>query len=574
MTSLARLRDPRIIKVALAAVATAYVITHIAAVFTDTIHWDELAQYHRAQHALLTGELQAGGRPGLGVIAVIPFARDCEDPIAVAISGRLLWCGFTFALLAGLFFFLRGACRRSPAAWHAAALGTAALGLVPLFLRWSLQVRTDQPAVAASLWAGVAVLASRERWPFATLAGALLALGYLFSQKAIYIGALVGVVTLGDLYIEGVIHWRRELRRMAALVVGAVAVVGVYKLAVPVFFTPPRTVALDAGLNLFDWYRRLLRYRLYPSILTSVLPHIGLLVLILFAATRAFSRRDAERKPLLVALVVMILGYAVARFHTASFPYFWSTIGVFPATAIALGWPGIRARFPRAHVWMAIAAWVMMIALAVRYRAETLEDTQRTQRATFAFLERDVPWMWRGFQADGALMCRRDGDPFPVYFSEHIQQRLYGPDPTASRLAFIDEFRKRPVSFLVRTQRLNGFPSEVKDFWKAHYVPYSAAVEVAGAHVQGTANSRVEIDIIVAGSYRWRGPASIAIDGRDVARGGTIALAPGTHEIAMSSDIGDGTLVLDLPDAPPPSVVPFYSVRAHSELGGVRYDWW
>lgn len=578
MPDLSRIRDPRVVKSVLLVLAAAYAIAHLAALFTDSFNWDELALLHRAQHALLTGQLQAGGRPGLGVLAVIPFVDGCEDHMVLARTVRLAWAGFTLALLAGLFVFLRIATRRSAGAWHAAALGTAALALVPLFLRWSLQVRTDQPAVAAVLWGGVALLASRDRRSLAVLAGALVALGYLFSQKAIYVAALVGVVALGDLYIERAFAWRREAVRAVGFVVGAVAVLALYAVIVPRLYAPPRVMSLDAGLDLFRWYRYVLRFRLYGAIVPAVIPHLVLLALIFFAALRAFRDDGPERRPLLVALVVLVLGVAVARFHTASFPYFWITIGVFPATAIAIGWAGVRDVVGRLHLPLALVLWGLMIALAVKYRAETLRDTQRPQAETFALLDRHAPPAWRGFHPDGALVCRRDPSPFPVYLGQHITSRFGGNDQARKVRAFLDEFSSRPVAFLVRTPRMAAFPSAINQFWQAHYVPYVGSVEVAGRRVEGPAGTRLQAELLIAGTYRWWVPGGvrgrIAIDGRRLAHGETIALAAGAHAIELVDAVAGGTLALAL-DAPPrAAAAPFYDGDALAELSSVRRTWW
>jgi hypothetical protein len=558
----------------LAILAVAFAVTHALALFTDAFNWDEFALLHRAQHAVLTGELQTGGRPGLGVVVLVPFVDGCRHHAATLIGARILWCVITFALVAGAFDFLRRATRGTDVPWHAATLGTAAFVLVPLFLRWSLQVRTDQPAVAAAIWAGAALLASRDKPRWSVVAGLLLGTGYLFSQKAVYIGALVGVVALGQLYIDGAFEWRREVRRAGGLAIGAGVALGLYKIIVPLVWSPPRAVALDVGLNLLDWYKTVLRYRLYPSMVTSVLPQLALVVLVFVAAIRAFRLQTAERKPLLVALATLLLGYGVGRFHTASFPYFWITIGIFPATGIALGWQGIRALLPRGHRVVGVAALVVMLALAVRYRAETLVDTQETQRYAFAFVEQ-LPPTWRGFHADGGLVCRKDPSPFRVYLGQDIQHRLFEGDIDKNRREFIGEFVSRPVAFVVRTQRFGGFPDEIRTFWKRHYVPYAGPVELAGTKVEGGSESTRLVEIIVPGTYRWHSETSrIAVDGMEVVAGGTVELAAGQHAVTLHDASMGGFLALAVHTPPRRNATPFYDKMFWVELAGVRRDWW
>ena len=179
------------------------------------MNWDEFALFHRTERSATTGRLQGGGRPGLAVAAIAPFVGVVTDTMATVIHVRLVWVGVTLGILAGLFFLLRGAVRNSAQRGHAVALGVAMIALVPVFMRWSIQVRTDQPAIAAALWASVALLASRRRPWLAAVAGALFVIGYLCSQKAIYVAALGGTIVLGDLAVDVPADRSRELRRSA-----------------------------------------------------------------------------------------------------------------------------------------------------------------------------------------------------------------------------------------------------------------------------------------------------------------------------------------------------------------------
>ncbi len=570
------LRDRRSAYVLLGLLAVAYAVTHIFASSSDAANWDELALLRRAQEAAITGDLQTGGRPGMGVIALLPIVDGCTSVVNVVDTARLVWAIATFALLGGLFELLRRATRRSPYAWHTAALGTALLAFVPVFLRWSLQIRTDQPAIAAAVWAGVALLASRERFAWAILGGALAATGYLFSQKALYIVALAGVVTAGDLYIAKELDWRREARRAAGFVAGAIAVVGAYKVITPMLWSTPGEMSLDAGFDLLNWYRFILRYRLYPAMVTSLLPHIALLSLILIAAIRAFRRDTEQRRPLLVALVIALLGIGVGRFHTASFPYFWITLGVFPATAIAMGWNGIRELLPRAHVPIAAATWLALLVLGARYRAETLRDTQYAQRATYGLIDEHVPTALKGFSADGALVCGRGLQPLPVFFGHDISERFSGANGPRYTEDFIQRFRTIPIAFMVQS-RVSTFPEVVKKFWSDHYVPYSAAVSLAGHTFTGATNSQHTFDLLVAGRYRWLPGATaarISIGGTLVTAGDAIELVAGAQTAELLDPVTDGKLVFAI-DAPPgPTDLPFYDATQIQELLGNRRSWW
>ena len=101
----------------------------------------------------------------------------------------------------------------------------AFLVLVPVWLRWSLQVRTDQWAIAFILWGGVCLLASKERssW-LSALAGGLMMCGYLATQKASSVRPYVGTVVLGHHLIALDWRWKRELSRAGLLLLGGAMV--------------------------------------------------------------------------------------------------------------------------------------------------------------------------------------------------------------------------------------------------------------------------------------------------------------------------------------------------------------
>ena len=81
-----------------------------------------------------------------------------------------------------------------------AAVGVGLLALLPVFLEWSIQVRTDQIAIAGGLWGAVALVASRQRPPLAVVAGLLFGLGYLGSQKLIYVASLGFLLAAVDVW--------------------------------------------------------------------------------------------------------------------------------------------------------------------------------------------------------------------------------------------------------------------------------------------------------------------------------------------------------------------------------------
>jgi hypothetical protein len=560
---------PRVLKGVLIAFAVAYAATHVISIFTASINWDEFMLFGRAERSLASGQLQGGGRPGLGVVALMPFVDGCTSSIEVARTARIAWSLVTFALLGGLFVFLRHACHRSPRAWEAAAVGVALLACVPLFVRWSLHVRTDQPALAAAIWGGVALFAARRRVGWAALAGVLFAVGYLFSQKAVYIVALVGLVTLGDLYLEGRIQVRREAMRVAAIVAGGVAVVGSYRYVLPLFYERPHVFSVDEGTSLFSWLRMALGYRVYVDMLPTVIPHLLALALLAAAAVVALRRQLPARKTLLVALGCAVLGLAVGKFHAAAFPYFWMTLGLFFATAIAIAWPALGEVWPRARLGLGVIVAAGMLYNFITARAETLADTQAIQRETFAFIDRNFDARHRGFHAHSALYCRRDPDPLPGRLVEATLRWFSGPLGKQHTDDFLREFRSRPVSLLVLPNQIGNYPPEIVAFWDANYQPYFYSVRVAGRRI----TKSEDVEIVVTGRYRYftRGETGrITVDGTPLARGDTIELTAGTHRVVVVEALTEGLLVLDVADPPRVNDAPFYTSSTDSSWYDAR----
>ena len=196
------LRRPSPGQLAFASLLAALLVAHVISVFTENINIDEFALMARAADTLATGQLQAGGRPGLGTLILLPFVRDCTNSIAAIRGARLLWVGFTIALVSGLWFLLSIFLRTSSHRREAAALGIALLVFVPAFLRFSIQLRSDQPAIALGLWGGVALIVSRRSAPWAFLAGLAFGVGFFFSQKLIYVAALTALLALGALLLR------------------------------------------------------------------------------------------------------------------------------------------------------------------------------------------------------------------------------------------------------------------------------------------------------------------------------------------------------------------------------------
>ena len=539
----------------LALALIAWAATHLFWIFTENVNWDEFALLARAHDTLRTGTLSSGGRPGLATVLLIPFVEECRDAVQAARLARGLWTVFAITILAGLWGILRRLFEGRPRHAQDAALGVALLALTPAFLRYSLQVRTDQPAVALGLLGGLALLHSRRHPALAVLAGLLAGTGFLFSQKLIYVAALVGLLALGDALLRRDFEWSRDSIRVALAVLSAAVVVGVYPTVVSHFFEAPPLLPVSGQLDAFEFYRRTVGYGYYVLMSPELLPQLTLVFLLLVSTPRALSNGGADCGIAMLAWGILGLGLAVGMFHAGAFPYFWITLGLFPAVGIAVGMPVIRgrARQSRRMAPLEFVVWAGLIVTAAFAGSSLSRDTQAVQRDTLRLVDANFAGSSEGFSTDRALLCREDEDPFPVYFSQHIFERFSGRGAAETTTGFLDEFRYRPVTFMVESFRLDHFPDVVKDFWAEHYVQYAAGLLVPGISLDISNDSEATIfEVIVPGEYRLYGVESGAVatvDGVPLRDGETVLLDRGPHVVQAGSDT-EGLLALSLPDPP------------------------
>ena len=125
-----------------------FVASRAASIASTAVNWDEFALLDRVARTARTGVPETGGRPGLAEWLLLPLVSACSDEIATARMARWLWLGLTLCFLCGLYALLLELLRGRPQRRHDALFGVALLALVPAFLEWSLQVRTDQLALA------------------------------------------------------------------------------------------------------------------------------------------------------------------------------------------------------------------------------------------------------------------------------------------------------------------------------------------------------------------------------------------------------------------------------------------
>jgi hypothetical protein len=567
----------------------------VAAVYTAAGNWDEFGLLENAAISHETGVLTGGGRPGLAQLAVLPLVAGCDDEMPVLQRARLLWVAITLAYLVGVGTLaaqgqreIGGApaaqCRRDegsalaansePERDHsvaAAALAVALLALVPAFLHWSIQVRTDQLALAGGVWGGVALLASLRRPALALASGALLALGFLSSQKLLYVAALVALLALAQLDFGRRVRWPREALRAALCALGfAACLLAVHLLvARDLEIDRDRSVLSEtvvrSGLSSFDFYRNTIGWSLYRALLPTLIPHGVLLVGLVAATLAARRRRQPFGAALAAAWSILLLGAAVCGFHAAAFPYFWMTLGLYPALAFAIARQRIcdtASALGRARPLAVAAFWLGLAAPGAYELLAMLDDAQKVQRDSLAFIHASFEPTAAGFHPESALFCRGEAQPLDHFFSADIYRRFGRPGSEANRARFIEQFRDERILFILDSFRLNQFPIEIRRFWADNYQPYRAAVYVAGRQLAGARGSSSEFELVAAGEYRWipsAQPRPIELDGQRLAPGETIELAAGAHRADFPEDVQQGMLVLALEQPPELPLLSFYT---------------
>lgn len=566
-----RSRQTRTLVIALAALAlVALACLRVAALRRVALNWDELVLFQSIAQSAHDHVFRSGGRPGLTQLLLTPLVEGCRDEIATARTARALWLGVTAVYLAGIAALLAEALRGGARRWHDVGLGVALLGLLPAFLEWSIQVRTDQLALAGGAWGAAALLASQRRPQLALAAGVCLAVGWLASQKLAYVAALGLVLAALRLAEDG---WNppRELARAALLGAGATSVWIAFRSALESRYElapghPARDVLpaplLHAQLEVFEFYRATIGWSQYRALLPTLVPQLVLLALLCAASARVIRRGGSDLR-LLAAWLVLGTGLCVGLFHAAAFAYFWMTLGLFPAVALALGAEPIRrevlANDPRR---VRAAAALLWLAIAVPGGVALwrgLDDTQAVQRDSIAFVHRNFEEQ-AGFHPESALFCG-PAQPLGSWFSYSIYRHFGGATRDAEVARFERTFRSLPVRYLLDSFRLEQFPPELREFWAANYQPYRASVFVAGRRLRGSRGSELPFELIVPGLYRWipvGAPVGIRVGERSIGPGDVAPLGAGSHRARFDEDVPDGVLVLALAEPPRDAPRDFY----------------
>jgi hypothetical protein len=559
-----------------------FLVTRWLAVFSEAINWDEFALLARADRTLRLGEVHGDGRPGLVTVMLIPFVKGCVDSVQAAVNARILWQFVTLAYLAGVYALVHrwiSYARDPHGARFEGPMAVALLAFLPAFVTWSIQVRTDQAALAAAVWGGVLLMSPKPR--HAVLGGLLFGAGVLCTQKALYVIGLCGV-----LFATGSVSRvlsasggaRRETIEVAtraalAAAAGSAAIV-IYIAFVPTAAKLASQEVLASSFDTMNQYRRSLGYRAYTVNASRLWVHWLLLAFLVFWTIRAVTARNrTDVLRLATCWIVLLLGIAVVRVHGSNFPYFLMTAGLFPAVALGLAaGPALELAGNRKLV-AAVGLVAVLLWKSTPESFEMLSGYQDRQRETLRLVNSSELRAMRGYQVEGGLVCAADPDPMPTMFTAQIMQRARrGPSAFDG---FVAQFRDRPIAYIVESYRMGAFPPDVKQFWKDHYVPYAAALHVAGFRI-ASGGAASNMDVIVAGRYRWipspeHAPSVVKVAETVLRPHETIWLGIGVHPVATLDPEVTGSLVLAISAPVTGETFPFYDPRQASQLRGYWY---
>lgn len=535
-----------------------WLAAHVFWIFRTEINWDEFALLARAHDSLVQGRLLGGGRPGLSTLLLMPIVEGCANAVTTVIRARLVWTLSVAGILLGLWFALMRLFHGRETRMRDALWGVALLALTPAFIHYSLQVRTDQPAIALGLLGGVALLASRRYSIVAALAGLSFALGYASSQKLLYVVALVGVLAAAETLTADRFRWRRDLVRAVLVVAAGTLTLVVYRTVVSLFIEPAAPLDVGNQMAWFAYYRERIGYLYYVVMLPGLVVPVGLAMLVLVRVPIVAAKSGPLRSVALLVAAVVALGLLVAGFHAGALPYFWMTLGLFPAVAVAAGMPLLREWLPPSGLKaLSVLAIALLVATAANTALEHSTDGLAVQRGTMALVGANFAPEEEGFSTKRALFCRDGSEPFPTYFGPTLHEWT---DERVEEL--IAEFRRRPVTFMVASRDMQAFPQPIRRFWAEHYVPYAGGLLVPGVRLSKNTHPGSTFEAIVPGEYTVYSDASDAgmmIDGRLLEAGDVVRLESGKYRVELATGTTSAMLTTVLPSPPGPTTDRFFT---------------
>jgi hypothetical protein len=545
---------------ALAALVLVIAGARILAVFHVYVQADEFVLLQRAVTTQRTGALVGGGRPGLGTLVLAPFAAACRNAVDTVVQARLLWTVMTAGAAVALVFLIRTVV--GPRPWRRAAVvtGVGLWVLSPHVIYYTTQVRTDQPAILFGLLGGVTLLSSRQRIGWAPVAGVLLGVGFLFSQKLLYVGGLVAVLAAGDAFMRGLLL-RRELARGALAVCGFLLLVLGYRQVIAHVAAAPTLLPVADGLSQFEYYRASIGWERYRGMLPLLIPQMLTLACLLAMTILWVRDRSRHGRELMVAWAVVGAGTAVALFHAGRFPYFYMVLGLFPAAigGLIIGPLLERLRTPLHRGLVLAMIWIPLSTFGIGAAGALVGDKPlRQQRASLDWVDRNFPSDAVGYTNWGVFACR--AELWPVRFAARLAAALSTEYRAKLTQDLLEAFRNRPVAFMIPP--VEPHPEPLQEFWNTRYIHYYGGIHVPGRSIDGGPGWTGTFEVIVPGRYVWRStgiePRPLEVDGRRIAAGASIGLDQQRYHSLHLPEGGAGMFVISLPEPPAADTVSFF----------------
>ena len=182
-------------------------------------------------------------------------------------------------------------------------------------------------------------------------------------------------------------------------------------------------------------------------------------------------------------------------------------------------------------------------------------------QASLAFVEEAFTPSARGFGDRHEFVCRSDQNPFPLRSRINIERDFYGEGALERTEVFLNEFRRRPVAFMIPSIEARRYPDRIQEFWRSHYVTYFGHVAVPGRRMAGPGGSGALFEPLVAGSYRWWPDAdgTLRVGDRELQPGESITLPQEVSVDLILVEGGGGIFALQTDRPPAPDLSHFFT---------------
>lgn len=511
-------------------------------VWRIAVNWDEF-YFLELVHQYARGELTI--RPQTFHVHLFSWLpalgwSEAGQIIAARVVMALLSCG-SAALIYGI--ARRFLARRS------ALFALLSYLSVTAVIQHAASFRVDPIVTFLVLLSMFAVLCKPGGWRGAVLAGAAMAVAALVTIKsALYLVVLAGVFwcdaqTLRERTRLACAFGAGFLTSLAALYLFHDSLLPAQPAAAPADFL--QSTASKVFLD-----------EIFPRAFDLVMMVLANPVLWLMmaegavAAWMAARTRDSDSGWAWLLPLVLALPVVTPIFYRNAFDYFYPFILAPAAVLVGFAFEKHLKTAPRPNGFSVIAVLIAaQCALLVFNTVSRLPGELPQQRQTIAEVRAvfpepvphiegfgvfsDYPRIGFFMSSWGVESYRRAGRPiFAELIAQHQPVFIFADSPSlyGALMPGIDVVKER--QFL---------PEDVRVL-QENYLQHWGMLFVAGKQVKVTGSEPGEFSIMMGGDYRLEAGAPAIIDGTRVEPGSTVALAAGSHAIAMEGGSGDATL--------------------------------